>query len=84
MHYLLTPLGPIFSIGIRDEGKRCCGGGCVWLLDDAAGDGYNHFAVLCPAPPPARTLVLLLGMQYLIDAMIDGTLYLYKPPKFFQ
>ena len=86
MHYLLTPLGPIFSIGIRDEGKRCCGGGGVWLLDDAAGDGCNHFAVLRPAPPPARTLVLLLGIQYLMDAiaMIDGTLYLYKPPKFFQ
>ena len=57
--HLLTPLGPIFSIGIGDEGKRSGRGGGVRFLDDAAGDGCNHFAVLRPAPPPAWTLVLL-------------------------
>ena len=57
--HLLTPLGPIFSIGIGDEWKRGCGGGGVRFLNDAAGDGVAHSAVLRPAPPPAWTLVLL-------------------------
>ena len=57
--HLLTPLGPIFSIRIGDEGKRSGGGGGVRFLDDAAGNGVYHAAVLHPAPPPAWTLVLL-------------------------